>query len=341
MVLVRSLCRWNVRLSNLIGYSNRHSVRNKSAWIMNASEDEEENSSTSSESDEIDVESLFLDSRVRQLLKSLIGMDLEKCYAERTVRNTERSHFALMNDEMLANFRKSLEERALRFMQLVPIKEPRIDGYTVLAVDPKLKDLDTAKFVFTDISHYTTNQDRTVVVRDPDGTLRTSTPEEHDRMNRIYYPEPDRTVRPMPLFSDPYFTNALNRSKHELVLDWACNFYDPDDPDFVKLCRRVFDNVLETNNFEALRSTRHFALLVFYLVINGKIIPLLNYFVNIKSISDVANVIRLCKLSIPNWPSEFNEEDNDQTVIEDFLQQNKQIAKEMPELINLLRNVKK
>lgn len=44
-----------------------------------------------------------MDSRVRQLLKSLIGMDLEKCYAERTVRNTERSHFALMNDEMLAN----------------------------------------------------------------------------------------------------------------------------------------------------------------------------------------------------------------------------------------------
>lgn len=43
-------------------------------------------------------------------------------------------------------------------MQLVPIKEPRIDGYTVLAVDPELKDMDTAKFVFTDISHYTTNQ---------------------------------------------------------------------------------------------------------------------------------------------------------------------------------------
>ncbi|KAI1692655.1 hypothetical protein DdX_21141 [Ditylenchus destructor] len=77
MVLVRSFGRWNVRLSNLIGYSNRQSLRIKSAWDMNANENEEGNSPTSSVSDEIDVESLFLDSRVRQLLKSLIGMDLE------------------------------------------------------------------------------------------------------------------------------------------------------------------------------------------------------------------------------------------------------------------------
>jgi hypothetical protein len=42
------------------------------------------------------------------------------------------------------------------------------------------------------------------VVRETDGTLRTSLPEERDRMNRFYYELPDRPIIEPKIFSDPH-----------------------------------------------------------------------------------------------------------------------------------------
>lgn len=78
-------------------------------------------------------------------------------------------------------------------------------------------------------------QDRLVVIRDQNGTLRTALPEEHDRMNRVYYAQPHRPVKPPPLFSGQHLDDALGRDKHEFVLDWACHFFEPDDPDYVQV----------------------------------------------------------------------------------------------------------
>lgn len=47
-------------------------------------------------------------------------------------------------------------------------------------------------------------KDRTIVVRETDGTLRTANPEEHDRMNRIFFEKPSRPVNEPPLFKDPW-----------------------------------------------------------------------------------------------------------------------------------------
>lgn len=84
------------------------------------------------------------------------------------------------------------------------------------------------------------------MVREVDGTLRTATPEEHDRMNRVYYEKPNRPVDRPPVFSDPYLEvrpfaslivsqDALKRNEHEFIMDWACWFFEPDDPEFVKV----------------------------------------------------------------------------------------------------------
>lgn len=42
------------------------------------------------------------------------------------------------------------------------------------------------------------------MVREPDGVLRTALPEEHDRMNRVYYEQPDRPVIQPKIFSEPH-----------------------------------------------------------------------------------------------------------------------------------------
>lgn len=41
-----------------------------------------------------------------------------------------------------------------------------------------------------------------MVVREIDGTLRTATPDEHDRMNRVYYEKAHRLVNAPAVFSD-------------------------------------------------------------------------------------------------------------------------------------------
>lgn len=99
-----------------------------------------------------------------------------------------------------------MESRGKRFLQFVPVKEPRPDSYTVLSRDDEIRDFDTSKFVFTDVTFDATNQDRIVIVREPDGTLRTALPSERDRMNRLYYSMPDCPVNEPPLFSEPHFS---------------------------------------------------------------------------------------------------------------------------------------
>ncbi|VDK40409.1 unnamed protein product, partial [Anisakis simplex] len=97
-----------------------------------------------------------------------------------------------------------MKDEGKHFLQFVPLKEPRSETFTVLAEDKEIADFDQSKFVFTDVTFDATDQDRTVVVREPDGVLRTALPEEHDRMNRIYYEQPNRPVFEPPLFSYPH-----------------------------------------------------------------------------------------------------------------------------------------
>ncbi|KHJ82559.1 hypothetical protein OESDEN_17747, partial [Oesophagostomum dentatum] len=186
-----------------------------SAWINRARADADSTLDRS-----VDAEKLFINADVQRLLTELTGMDLEgKVFKTRRTEIQQRSHFALMTDERLAETMEKMKSEARRFLNFVPLKEPRSQEVTILSRDPEISGFDNSKFVFTDITFDATDQDRTVVVREVDGTLRTATPEEHDRMNRTYYEKPNRPVFPPAVFEDPYLENALNRREHEFVLD--------------------------------------------------------------------------------------------------------------------------
>ncbi|VDM70976.1 unnamed protein product [Strongylus vulgaris] len=158
-------------------------------------------------------------------------------------------------------------------------------------------------------------------LREVDGTLRTATPEEHDRMNRTYYEKPNRPVFPPPVFEDPYLQDALDRKEHEFVLDWACWFFEPDDPAYVKLVQCIFDRVIEKGDFDVLHSTRHFGTMVFYLALNGNIPPLLNFFGGRGRLHDCANLVRLQKTLHPDWRFVINTGDSDLKIVTDFMKQ--------------------
>jgi small subunit ribosomal protein S22 len=241
-----------------------------------------------------------------------------------------------MTDTMLEEARARMKDRASKFLQFVPLKEPRTDTFQILAKDSEIDGFDTSRYVFTDITFDATNQDRTVVIREPAGTLRTALPEEHDRMNRVYYEQPNRPPFPPPVFKDPDLKNALDSDKHEFVLDYATWFYEPDDPAFVHLCHTIFDRTVTDNKFQVLYSTRHFGSLLFYLVINDNIPPILNFYGSMGSLRDAANIIRLQKIVFPNWRTAIGFNDSDEKICRDFIQQNKRFKDDIPALMKLL-----
>jgi len=303
--------------------------RKLSAWIASTSK--------RANLPEIDVEKKFIEKDVQALLYSLTGLDLHgKIFRERNITQQERSHYALMTDKMFQDAVKKMENQGKKFLQFVPLKEPREETFSVLATDPEISGFDTSKFVFTDITFDATNRDRLVVVREPDGVLRTALPEEHDRMNRVYYEQPDRPVLPPKVFSAPYLQEALDELKHEFVLDWACYYYEPDDSEFVKLSRKVFDDIIAKEQFELLRSTRHFGTLVFYMILNDNLPPLLQQYANFGSLNGVANIIRVYKSVYRKWQDAIAVTDDDRKVIDDFLKQNSDYRQKVPQLLDLL-----
>ncbi|KAI6242996.1 28S ribosomal protein S22, mitochondrial [Aphelenchoides fujianensis] len=281
-----------------------------------------------------DVEQTFINRDVQNLLYKLTGLDLHgKVFRERNINKQERSHYALMTGEHAV---KKMEGRGRKFLQ-----KPRKAEFSVLAKDREIAGFDESKFVFTDITFDATNRNRLVVIREPDGTLRTALPEEHDRMNRVYYEQPDRPVQAPNVFSEPYLQEALKAGKHEFVLDWACYFYEPDDQESRARCST---RIVQSGRFELLHSTRHFGPLVFYLILNGQhaaASPLLCALRKARflppPLNDVADVLRLQQLVFPDWRTASAAGESDEKVVENFLKQNRWINDKVPQLLKLLK----
>ncbi|PIO65701.1 hypothetical protein TELCIR_12611 [Teladorsagia circumcincta] len=157
-------------------------------------------------------------------------------------------------------------------------------------------------------------------------------------MNRTYYEKPNRPVFPPPVFEDPYLQNALDKKEHEFVLDWACWFYEPDDPAYIRLVLRIFDRLVEAGDFDVLHSTRHFGTLVFYLALNGNIPPLLNYFGARGRIQDCAKLVRLQKILHPDWRFAINSSDSDLKIVTDFVKENSRYREQLKDLNAFLRD---
>ncbi|EJW86384.1 hypothetical protein WUBG_02707 [Wuchereria bancrofti] len=231
MVAIRNLWRLLMRSKNCDHVAVRKSFY--SAWIKCTGTMAETQQTDGGNS--IDVERLFTRSDIQSLLKSLTGLNLrEKLFKSRQITKPLRAHYALMTDEAYEKTVKSMEEIGTNFLQFVPVLEPRCSTPIILANDPEIRGFDNSKYVFTDLSFGLGIQVRSVVVRETDGTLRSATPEERDRMTRVYKGHPYRPIYEPPLFKDPYLQMALDRNDHEYVLDWACHYYLPNDPVFIK-----------------------------------------------------------------------------------------------------------
>lgn len=136
--------------------------------------------------------------------------------------------------------------------------------HKTISVDPALKAHDAATFVFTDITFGIRDNERTIVVRHPDGTLENATLAVRQRMNQIYFPREGRRYRQPKLFEPDCLRACLDEHRYVFILDRSCVQFEPYEEEFHAIGRQVYLHLNESKRFDVLRSTRHFGPMCFF-----------------------------------------------------------------------------
>lgn len=106
------------------------------------------------------------------------------------------------------------------------------------------------------------------------------------------------------MFQDAYFQDLLTRKEYQFILDRACAQFDPDDPLYQKLTSITYQHLNDNNGFEALRSTRHFGPLAFFLTWFKSIDNLLLELIETAHIDEI-NCLLQVKLSKVMYAARF------------------------------------
>lgn len=122
-----------------------------------------------------------------------------------------------------------------------------------------------SKYVITDITYGINDADRTIVVRQLDGTLETADAQTRKRINQAYFPQPGRKILVPRMFEGEMLRKCLDRLDYEFVLDRMCVQFEPYEQEFHDISSQVFQHINDTKQFDILRSTRHFGPMSFFL----------------------------------------------------------------------------
>ncbi|GAB1866996.1 28S ribosomal protein S22, mitochondrial [Camponotus japonicus] len=268
--------------------------------------------STSVETDigvqERDPAPYFFNRYVQSYLKRLTTVDYTKIFRTRKDGHRLKApEYKFLTDEELQEATKAAERRAQKYLQMPPVVKQRVDSSVLLCEDPALKGHDTAKYIFTDITYDLNDRERSIVVREPEGTLRHATWQERDRIIQIYFPKPAREIEKPKMFEGEYLKDLLDRNEYIFILDRACVQFEPDDPDYQAVTREVYEYINREKHFDILRSTRHFGPMVFHLAWTKNIDNLLCEMIETERIEQAAILIRLLHLIYPSMKSAIEE----------------------------------
>ncbi|KAL1512469.1 hypothetical protein ABEB36_002055 [Hypothenemus hampei] len=245
-----------------------------------------------------DPANIFLNKNVQNLLKSLTRVDYDKIFKRRKLgsKTLTDPEYKFMTDKELQEALAEAQHTAEELLQIPPIVKVRIKERTVLAEDPALQGLEDCRFVFTDITYGLKGTDRTIIVREPDGTLQEAENSVRHRMNQVYFPQESKLLKAPRMFESDYLENLLNRREYEYVLDRACMQFEPDDLDYQRVVSITYQHVNDSASFELLRSTRHFGALSFFLVWNKNIDNLLLDIIETLRIEEARDLVQLYSL---------------------------------------------
>ena len=238
---------------------------------------------------------LFLNREIQSLLTKLTRVDLKKVYKKRKLQNKRLSlpEVKFLTDDQLQKVLQETSKKVTNILQMPPVLMVREKNDEVISNDVGLKDHDTAKYIFTDITYGIKNIDRFILVRDTDGRLMHADWPLRDRMLQLYFPLEGRKLKQPLLFEEPYFTDLLLRKEHLFLLDKACSQFEPNDYDYQRITSVTYQHIDNNSAYEMIRSTRHFGPFTFFLAWFKMIDNLLLDLIESQSIDEAGALLQL------------------------------------------------
>lgn len=164
-----------------------------------------------------------------------------------------------LEDELRSKFR-----HAEHLLQMPPVLKVMEEQKKVISTDEALSGFSDSSFVFTDVSFGLKNSDRSVVIRHPDGVLEEAPYNVRKRVYQIYFPMAGRKFRIPQMLEDENLKRLINSEEYEFVLDSLCMQFEPYEPKFHEITSQVYQSINEHQQFDKLRSTRHFGPMAFF-----------------------------------------------------------------------------
>lgn len=205
----------------------------------------------------------FFNSETQELLSSITGLQLEKIFKKRTVKDNHAEYKFLTDKQLEKEVRKRFQY-AKNILQMPPVLKVMEDKCKVLSKDAALTGYSPYTYVFTDVTYGLENNKRMVTIRTPDGTLQEAPYEVRKRSWQIYFPSANRSFREPAMFEPDNLKKLLNEEQYEFILDRACTQYEPYEQKFHDITSKVYLKINEKLQFDFLRSTRHFGPMAFF-----------------------------------------------------------------------------
>lgn len=205
-----------------------------------------------------------------------------------------------MTTEQIQEEVEAALQRAEVKLQMPPVMKIKEEHIEVLSEDPALQNFDDSDYVFTDITYGVPDADRNIVIRSVDGTLSTASLEVRKRLNQFYFPLNGRQVRVPKLFDADNLRELLARDAFEFVLDAMCIQFEPYERQFHEISGTVYEYIDEHKRFDALRSTRHFGPMAYFLAWHNRTDNLLLDLIQNDYLDNCVDLVELsCRLH--NW----------------------------------------
>ncbi|KAK4293886.1 hypothetical protein Pmani_033451 [Petrolisthes manimaculis] len=240
---------------------------------------------------------LFFEDEVQVVLQRVTGMDIDRIFRRRQQeKKSTPPKYQFLTNEEVDEYMSEARVKAESLLQMPPVLKERQPINNILETNTSLQAHHTDKYVFADITFGVSDRNRTILVRETDGTLRSAWWEERDRINQTYNPRPGRNVVMPKLFNDENLKSALARQEYEFVLDRVCAQCEPDSSVYQRVCVCVYDALDTHHHHNTLYSTRHYGPMCFYLAWNKRIDSLLVSLIQEEKINTASDIVYLYQL---------------------------------------------
>ncbi|XP_034723027.1 28S ribosomal protein S22, mitochondrial [Etheostoma cragini] len=244
----------------------------------------------------------FTDPTVQDILTRITGLDLQKVFRP-IKQELKPPTYKLMTDEQLAQATELATEQAKKLLQMPPVLPERKPINDVLSEDKILDGMDTAKYVFTDITYNIPHRERFIVVREPNGTLRKAKWEERDRLIQVYFPKDGRKLCAPLIFKEENLKMVFSQDRHEDVLDLCLVQFEPDSSDYIRVHTATYEDLDKHGTYELLRSTRHFGGMAWYLLSARRVDGLIVDMLKKELLQDAVSLVSLFHMVHPHSES--------------------------------------